>query len=271
MDSKDEVRAQRLLSQMAGKRCKVQPTHDHKVLLIHIEGLRTIKCAPTLMADMISKGTVVLSGDFVAVTEAGRAAIRRVAASKHPFRAQHDAVVKAVHSTSGDDSKIGDAVWVADESPLSRLGKLKAACGGSYLSRLEFEAGEKLRRDFEAGMMQPRVTASLDPTRVAGGKARNSNNVSELTDSAIGARDRVSRALDKLEPELAGIAVDICCFLKGFETVESERGWPRRSAKLMLKTALGGLSRHYFPAAKARRSSATIQHWGTDDYQPALR
>lgn len=271
MNSKNELRAQRLLAQMDGKQCKLLRAQNDDLVLVHIEGFRTLKCASNMMAKMVSSGAVTLSGDTLEVTPAGRTSLRRQAAVKQPFRAQHDAVVLKQFASPQADTAESSAVWVTDESPLSRLGKLKAACGRPYLTRLEFEAGERLRRDFEAGMMQPRVTASLDPTRVAGGRSALRNNVADLTDTALGARERVSRALDRLEPELAGIAVDICCFLKGFETVENERGWPRRSAKLMLKTALGGLSRHYFAVATGKGSSATIQHWGADQYRPALR
>lgn len=271
MTSKDQARAQRLLAQMDGHKCTLMQAQQGDVVLVHIEGMRTVKCASHMMAAMVSSGAVLLTRDRVEVTAAGRASLRRQATANQPFRAQHDAVVLKQQGAQQTDQAESSAVWVTDESPLARLGKLKATGGQPYLTRLEFEAGEKLRRDFEAGMMQPRVTASLDPSRVAGGRSRHRNTSVELTDTAIGARDRVSRALDRLEPELAGIAVDICCFLKGFETVEHERGWPRRSAKLMLKTALGGLSRHYFPVAKAARGSAIIRHWGGQHYRPAMR
>jgi hypothetical protein len=48
-----------------------------------------------------------------------------------------------------------------------------------------------------------------------------------------------------------------------------ERGWPARSAKIMLKSALGALSRHY-ERPKEGRSHRHVLHWGTDDYRPRL-
>ncbi|WP_036541237.1 DUF6456 domain-containing protein, partial [Nitratireductor aquibiodomus] len=71
--------------------------------------------------------------------------------------------------------------------------------------------------------------------------------------------------------ELAGILVDICCFLKGVEQVETERGWPVRSAKVVLKTALGALARHYEPSSGARGDKSwPILHWGVENYRPKL-
>lgn len=92
--------------------------------------------------------------------------------------------------------------------------------------------------------------------------------MADLTDSAIAARVAVNRALEAMGPELAGVALDVCCFMKGLETVERERQWPARSAKLMLRTALMVLSRHYNPPMPARR--ARVEHWGAEGYRPEL-
>jgi hypothetical protein len=56
----------------------------------------------------------------------------------------------------------------------------------------------------------------------------------------IGARQRVRAALDAVGPEFAGLMVDVCCFLKWLEQVESERSWPPRSAKVVLQLGLDG-------------------------------
>jgi hypothetical protein len=66
-----------------------------------------------------------------------------------------------------------------------------------------------------------------------------------MSDSIADARARVSRAARALGPDLAGVALDVCCFGKGLEQVERDRHWPARSAKLMLRTALMALARHY--------------------------
>jgi hypothetical protein len=128
-------------------------------------------------------------------------------------------------------------------------------------------AGERLLADFTRGQLQPRVTASWEPrlsSRGSGGRG----GVADLADSAMAARLAVNRALEALGPELSGVALDVCCFMKGLEIVERERQWPVRSAKLMLRTALLALSRHYHPPLQSRRPR--MEHWGTQDYRPEL-
>lgn len=154
------------------------------------------------------------------------------------------------------------------ESPLAVLYRMKNASGQRFLTEAEFNAGERLRADFTRGSMLPRVTANWDR------HVQNQHHTTpyvgvELSDAALSARLRVEKALDAVGPELSGALVDICCFLKTVGQVEIERNWPARSAKMMIKTGLSILDRHYHPLAQ-RSASAGILHWGTDDYRPSL-
>jgi len=120
--------------------------------------------------------------------------------------------------------------------------------------------------------LQPRVTANWSASVNDGRRTGDSSGLSNLTDMALAARLRVDRAIREVGPELSGVLIDICCFLKGLETVERERRWPARSAKLVLRMALASLGRHYGLTATATGSaSGTLRHWGADDFRPTIR
>ena len=42
----------------------------------------------------------------------------------------------------------------------------------------------------------------------------------DIKDSIIAARERVRRALSSVGPDLAGVLIDVCCYLKGLEASE---------------------------------------------------
>jgi hypothetical protein len=149
-----------------------------------------------------------------------------------------------------------------DESPLTRLATRRGATGEPFLAAGEAMAGERLRLDFTRGNLTPTVTQRWDAAPRGGGGARGAG---DLSDSAIDARARVDAALRAIGPELGGVALDVCCFLKGLETVERERLWPARSAKLLLKAALAGLARHYGFEGVGEAAEGRIRRWRATD------
>ncbi|MGB3391448.1 MAG: DUF6456 domain-containing protein, partial [Pseudaminobacter sp.] len=168
------------------------------------------------------------------------------------------------------DGEVGEAIINLAESPLAQLMRRRTKQGVPFLSKAEFEAGERLRADYTRGQIMPRLGANWTAS-VASGRRGAGNGIADLTDSALAARMRVDRAMAAVGPELSGVLVDICCFLKGLELVERERGWPVRSAKVVLKTALGALSRHYRPQTARRETGARpLLHWGSEDYRPKI-
>ena len=129
-----------------------------------------------------------------------------------------------------------------NESPLARLYHRRGKSGGRFLSKIQFEAGECLRRDFEASRSSPKLGMTLGP-KVDGGGYNDA--VSNAMTGSLTAKRRMEQAIASVGPELGTLLLDVCCYLKGLELVERERQWPVRSAKVVLSVALNQLAVHY--------------------------
>lgn len=203
-----------------------------------------------------------MNGKVVATPE-GKAYLKRhLSGLEEGFTLQHGEHVR-VPLSEGDSPR---AVCInLDHSPLASLARLKDKAGCAFLPEEALSAGERLHADFTRGQLQPRITQTYEPNLASRAKGAR-GGMADLSDSAMAARTRVTKALEAIGPELSGVALDVCCFMKGLETVERERQWPARSAKLMLRTALLQLHRHYTPPSRA----ASMRHWGEDGYRPWL-
>jgi Domain of unknown function (DUF6456) len=200
------------------------------------------------------------------LTEAGRAHLARAKtadAELDPFRAQHDDFSRRAPEKGAQPTLVNET-----ESPLAWLARRKGADGRPFLAPAQIEAGERFRRDIAQAQLLSRVTANWDPSAAS---SRGGAGGVVVSDIALDARERLSCACDAVGPDLFGLLTDVCGYLKGLEAIESERGWPARSGKVVLKIALERLARHYgLGDAAAGPARAKTRHWGDEDYRPTL-
>lgn len=230
-----------------------------------------IALAERLLRLAVARGLLKRRGRAIVAGKEARAYLRRALADPEAsgFADQHREIeVCALPGEKGGEGEAPAATVRRNlaESPLGPLARLKGRDGRPFLDQQAIEAGERLAADFLRAGLQPRITSSWEPrlsSRVKGA----AGGAADLGDGALAARRRVTAAVEAMGPELAGVALDVCCFMKGLETVERERQWPVRSAKLMLRAALMALARHYAPPAAAARRT---RHWGAEDYRPEI-
>jgi hypothetical protein len=174
-------------------------------------------------------------GGHLVVTRPGLARLRRMAGGEiDPFRAQHLEPARGRRN--------GEPLRDAAESPLAWMARRRDRDGRPMIDPVEFEAGERLRRDITQALMLPRMGMDWGTERVDGGGA---GDPASASDTAVAARQRVRAALAAVGSDLSSLLLDLCGFLKGLETIEAERRWPARSAKVAARIALGQLAAHY--------------------------
>jgi len=251
----------RLVRQLARGECHIEAAGGE----VRLTGTDERRYPEAVIAKARSLGLVHLAEGRIAASREASAFLRRaLVAGEETFVEQHGEIVAATAEVEGTRQAVRRNL---QESPLGAVARLKDRDGKAFLPEEAVEAGERLLADFTRGQLQPRVTASWEP-RLSSRAKGHAGGQTDIADSALAARNRFSKAMDAMGPELSGVAVDVCCFLKGLETVERERQWPVRSAKLMLRAALLALARHYAPPPPpARRRS---HHWGAEDYRPVL-
>jgi hypothetical protein len=182
------------------------------------------------------------------------------------FRLQHGGVVRRSRASRDD---LGATHFNEAESPLAWLARRKDRDGRPFVLPGQLLAGERLRADFTRAGLTPRMTANwAAPVEQA---RRGGNDGLAFADAVIAAKVRLARTLDAVGPEFAGLLLDTCCFLKGLETVERERGWPARTARVVLSLALDRLARHYGIETEARGPVRSgTRAWQADGARPTI-
>ncbi len=154
------------------------------------------------------------------------------------------------------------------ESPLARLAAPSGEAG-PFLSPHHVEAGERVRKLVERAQLQPRLTMSYARTAAAG---RRTGGVAaaEIGDMAADARKALAEIHRQLPSDCAEVVLDICGFEKGLQQVETERGWPRRSAKLVLRIGLDRLAEQMGLAETATGPETQRRRAWMDGGRPAM-
>ena len=124
------------------------------------------------------------------------------------------------------------------ESPLGWL------YARGHISRRQFDAGEKLRFDWERGQLGGRVTMSWDAAPVARGRSGRAP-APDAGAAQIEARRSFHAAVDSAGPGLADILWRIVCSGEGMRDAETALGWPARAGKVVLTIALDRVADFY--------------------------
>lgn len=182
---------------------------------------------------LAADGVVRIADTTCLPTAETRSWLRRQSAEADAHAAQH----RTLASAEGTCVNLG-------ESPLARLALPSGKGREPFLAPHHIEAGERIRQLTDRARLEPRTTMSYSAERVAGAD-RAGGAAHELTDRVIEARRALERLRDVLPADCAGVVFDVCGHLKGLQTVEIERGWPRRSAKLVLRIGLEQAAAHF--------------------------
>lgn len=124
------------------------------------------------------------------------------------------------------------------ESPLGWL------LARGMVTQRQYDAGERLRADWERAQLAPSVTMKWDapPT---GKVARGAPELNDPTTAQLTAKRRFEDAAEAVGPGLGDILWRIVCAGEGMRDAEQALGWPARAGRLVLGLALDRLADFY--------------------------
>ncbi len=214
--------------------------------------LRARLFAPEVAA-LASRGLVRVDRGTCWPAGEARAWLRRQQAGSDGFAAQHR------HLVPGPEGSRRDL-------ECDPIGKLARSAGGGFLEPHHVEAGKRVSLWGARAELRQRVTMSYDPAQI-GGRRRGAG--ADIADMAVEARKSLARLYAELPRDCAETIIDVCVFEKGLQVIEAERGWPRRSAKLVLRIGLDRLAETLGLTSRAEgRASARLTAWLDEDFAP---
>ena len=104
-----------------------------------------------------------------------------------------------------------------------------------------FDAGERLRADYEKAQLSPSVTMRWDPVRIKGGPDAGLSP----TERQLAAKERFDGALAAAGSGLSDVLWRVVCACESLPDAERALHWPARSGKLVLRLALERVADFY--------------------------
>ena len=124
------------------------------------------------------------------------------------------------------------------ESPLGWL------LSHGHVTQRQFDAGERLRSDWERAQLAPRVTMAWDAAPIARGRGGSSNGI-DLNGAQLDAKRRFDQAVESAGTGPGRHIVAIVCAGEGMREAETALGWPARAGKVVLTLALDRIAAYY--------------------------
>jgi Domain of unknown function (DUF6456) len=147
-------------------------------------------------------------------------------------------VERSIAQEKGSKRAVRSVTVNLAESPLAWLH------ARGHLSDRQLLAGEKLRYDYEAACIGPRITMSWENIPMSRIR-RGAPAIMASSERVLSAKDRFDNAIAEVGRDLADIAWRVICAGEGVSIAEKALGWPSRSGKLVLRIALDRLADFY--------------------------
>ncbi len=211
-----------------------------------------------LIAAMRAQGWLAAEdedGARLVLSDAGEGWYARAVAECDPFAVQHQ--LRRIRTITDEQGREHRVVVNTAESPLAWMHQRR------LVGEVQYQAGERLRRDFTLAQLSPRLGVDWSAPLAS---SRRAQKPELLSDMVLAAKQRFAAAMRAAGPGLADILFDVCCHLNGLEHSERTRGWPRASAKVVLKIALDRLAQHYGMRPAPR--TARLRSWSMEEETP---
>ncbi len=211
------------------QKAPLQANNEYRVQ----KGSRFISLPHSEVEQLVSDGILRIDEGGCFASPLAPQWVKRGLLEEGAFADQHRTIISQANGTRLN----------ALEGPVAQLGTSKKGAD-AFLQKHHVLAANKIHALVQRAQMLQRTTMSYDPTRTGSSSAKHGPGP-ELGDSALDARQKLNACLQDMPEDCGFVVLDVCGFQKGLQLIETERKWPRRSAKLILRVGLEQAAKHF--------------------------